>query len=155
MPSEGPVIREMSRQECEAMLRSHDHGRLAFTFHDRVDIEPIHYVYDAGWIVARTGTGTKLTVLAHHPWVAFEVDEIQSLYSWRSVVVKGTVYLAEPSAGAAWDEGVTAYRRLVPSAFTAQDVVPSRGVLLRLHIDEFHGRACSPPSQLPAPNDRY
>ena len=130
------------------MLQGHDYGRLAFTFHDRVDVEPIHYVYEDPWIVARTGAGTKLTVLAHHPWVAFEVDEVQAMFSWRSVVVKGTVYMLDEDAadGSAREHAITVYRRLLPTAFTPKDPMSSRGLLFRLHIDEWHGRGCTPGS---------
>ena len=148
MPSIAPVFRELSREECELVLRAHQYGRLAFTFHDRVDIEPIHYVYDNGWIVARTGAGTKANVLGHHPWVAFEVDDAQGLFSWRSVVVKGTVYAVEADGVAhdvaARDHAVEMFRRLLPTAFTPDDPLPSRNVLFRIHIDEFQGRACAP-----------
>jgi nitroimidazol reductase NimA-like FMN-containing flavoprotein (pyridoxamine 5'-phosphate oxidase superfamily) len=145
MPPVTPVFREMSHDECESLLRAHAHGRLAFTFHDRVDIEPIHYIYDEGWIVGRTGAGTKLTVLTHHPWVAFEVDEVESAFSWRSVVAKGTVYsLAEdgvaPDAPARL-HAIELLRRVFPAAFTEDDPLPTRTFLFRIHVDELTGRA--------------
>ena len=70
----------MSQHECLALLARNQVGRLAFTFHDRVDIQPLHYVYEAGWIYGRTSQGTKLATLAHHQWVAFEVDEVEGLF---------------------------------------------------------------------------
>jgi hypothetical protein len=147
MASTTPTIRELSREECESVLRVHKYGRLAFTFHDRVDIEPIHYIYDDGWIVARTGLGTKLNVMGHHPWVAFEVDDVQDMFSWRSVVVKGTAYMMEEGGTAtdiaARDHAIAAFRRLLPAAFTPDDPLPSRNVLFRVHIDEFLGRVCA------------
>ena len=79
MPTTTAVVRDLDFPEIEAMLKSHRYGRLAFSFRDRVDIEPIHYVYEAGWLYGRTSPGTKLTVLAHHPWVAFEIDEVRGL----------------------------------------------------------------------------
>lgn len=150
MSTTTPVIRELSLDECEAMLRRHMHGRLAFAFRDRVDIEPIHFVYDDGWIIGRTGPGTKLTVLHHAPWVAFEVDDAESMFSWQSVVAKGTAYMLEPD-GTAYDESareraIDAIRRILPEAFTAQDPVPYRSLLFRIHVDELQGRACSPGS---------
>lgn len=51
-------------------------GRLAFSFRDRVDIEPLHYVFRGGWLYGRPSPGSKLQTLRHNPWVAFEVDEI-------------------------------------------------------------------------------
>jgi nitroimidazol reductase NimA-like FMN-containing flavoprotein (pyridoxamine 5'-phosphate oxidase superfamily) len=72
-------------------------GRLAFSFRDRVDIEPIHYVYADGYIYGRTQFGSKVTVLAHHPWIAFEVDEVTTLFAWRSVVVHGRIEFPDPN----------------------------------------------------------
>jgi nitroimidazol reductase NimA-like FMN-containing flavoprotein (pyridoxamine 5'-phosphate oxidase superfamily) len=83
-----PVFRDLDLAEIEAMLKEHTYGRLAFSFRDRVDIEPIHYVYESGWLVCRTGPGTKLTLLEHHTWVAFEIDDVRGLFEWRSVVVE-------------------------------------------------------------------
>lgn len=148
MPFSAPVFRDLDFTEIEAMLKANSYGRLAFTFRERVDIEPIHYVYDSGWLVCRTGPGTKLTQLAHHPWVAFEVDEVHALFHWRSVVVKGTVYFPEPDSSGTndetWQSSVTALRRLVPTFLTPDDPMPGRNVVFRIHIDEMHGRAAGP-----------
>ena len=37
-------FREMTRDEIESMLLRNRVGRLAFSLHDRVDIQPIHYI---------------------------------------------------------------------------------------------------------------
>ena len=89
---------ELTRDEAVDLLTRNHVGRLAFSFHDRVDIEPISYVFSGDWVYARTAPGTKLAIVQHHPWVAFEVDEIRSRVDWRSVVVHGTIYFidAEP-----------------------------------------------------------
>lgn len=71
-----PTFRPLDRPEMEALLARNHVGRLAFSFHDRVDIEPIHYVYADGVLYARTSPGHKLTTLAHHRWVALEADEV-------------------------------------------------------------------------------
>ena len=146
-PLPSPVFRDLDFVEIEAMLKEHSYGRLAFTFRDRVDIEPIHYVYEDGWLICRTSPGTKLTQLAHHPWVAFEIDEVRALFEWRSVVVKGTVYFAEQGQthDETWRASLEALRRLVPSALTPDDPTPGRNVIFRVHIDEMHGRAAGTP----------
>ena len=142
-----PTFRDLDFGEIEVMLKDHSYGRLAFTFRDRVDIEPIHYVYENGWLVCRTSAGTKLTQLSHHPWVAFEIDEVRGLFDWRSVVVKGTVYFASEEDNAeTWRAAVEAIRRLVPTALTDNDPMPGRNVIFRIHIDEMHGRAAAPPA---------
>jgi nitroimidazol reductase NimA-like FMN-containing flavoprotein (pyridoxamine 5'-phosphate oxidase superfamily) len=144
-----PRFREMDRAECETVLARNSVGRLAYSFHDRVDIEPISYVFADGYIYGRTGPGTKLRTLAHHPWVAFEVDELQERSSWRSVVVHGTVYRLEPDQGQRPDESyaraVEVLRRLMPTAFTPSDPWPERTVVFRIFADEMTGRVVGAP----------
>lgn len=149
MPDSTPAFRDLDFHEIEGMLQSHTYGRLAFAFRDRVDIEPIHFVYEDGWLFCRTGPGTKLTQLSHHPWVAFEIDEVRNLFVWRSVVVKGTVYFVQPNGSPLteeiWDRSLAALRRLVPEAMGGDDPTPGRNVIFRVHIDEMHGRAAGWP----------
>lgn len=142
-----PVIRELSRQESEQLLARNHVGRIAFTFHDRVDIEPIHYVFDGAWIYGRTSHGTKLEIVAHHRWVAFEVDEVNEVFAWQSVVVKGTFELIEPDTpehrNQAFARGVDLLRSLVPETLTAEDPTPFRQLMFRIHLDEVTGREAS------------
>ena len=84
-----PVIRALKSDEAQALLARNSVGRIAFSHRDRVDIEPIHYVYAAPWIYGRTSQGAKLLTLAHNQWCAFETDEVHGMFDWESVVVKG------------------------------------------------------------------
>lgn len=147
MPTPTPTFRELTRDECVALLDRHQVGRLAFSQRERLDIEPIHYVHLDGWLYGRTQPGTKLEVLLHNRWVAFEVDEVDALFAWRSVVVKGGLYLLRPAGSdveqARYAQGVAAVRRLVPEAFTPADPIPERAVLFRIHVDELSGRAAT------------
>src|SRR5690625_7684181 len=98
-----PPIRELTRAEIDEVLARNHVGRIAFSFRDRVDIEPIHYVYHDGWIYGGTQPGTKLTVVQHNYWVAFEGDEIgdaESLGNRRSGVVRGGFYLLDDDGNA-------------------------------------------------------
>lgn len=137
-----PKFSELTPEECLALLARHHVGRLAFTFHDRVNIEPISYIVDEDWIYGRTAPGTKLMTLEHHPWVAFEVDEIHGQFDWKSVVARGTVYYLTPSRveTEAYDKGVALLRQIDPRALTHDDLVPERTTLFRIHIDRLTGR---------------
>ncbi|MDE3052672.1 MAG: pyridoxamine 5'-phosphate oxidase family protein [Gemmatimonadota bacterium] len=143
-----PTFRELSPEECEALLAVNHVGRLAFTFKDRPDIEPIHYVFDNGWIFGRTTQGTKLTTIGHHPYVAFEVDEVRGTFDWRSVVALGTVYLLDPEFGTAnaaeYARAVELMRRFMPETLAAGDPVPFRTVMFGIHVDELRGREATP-----------
>ena len=85
-----PGVMHLEANECWALLRSHEVGRLAVSIADRPDIFPINYVVDHGTVVFRTGEGTKLAGAIRGEAVAFEADgyEPGSGEAW-SVVVKG------------------------------------------------------------------
>ena len=143
-----PTFRDLDAAEMDAVLGRNHVGRIAYSFHDRVDIEPIHYVYGDGAFYLRTEHGSKLAALAHVPWVAFEVDEIDGLFDWRSVVAHGTVYMLEdagsPEMRASYHAAVRRLRELVPGALREDDPVPDRSVVLKLHPAEMTGRAARP-----------
>lgn len=134
-----PYFRALDASEMRAILARNSVGRIAYTFHDHVDIVPLHYVYSDGWIYGRTSPGEKLVTLAHHQWVAFEVDEVQGPYDWRSVVVRGGFYLLSED-----DEQRThvleLIRRLIPEALTDEDPTPFRTMLFRIAVQESTGR---------------
>jgi len=97
------IIDELDRDEIVALLSRNHVGRIAFSMHDRVDIQPIHYVYSDGWLYGRTSHGAKFATLMKNRWVAFEVDEVTTLFDWTSAVVHGAVSapmrMHLPSAG--------------------------------------------------------
>lgn len=151
------AIRDLTRAEIDNILGRNDVGRLAFSFHDRVDIEPINYVYKDGWIYGRTSKGSKLETIRHNMWVAFEVDELTGLFNWRSVVVKGAFYVMDPQPSrdpdptdtaarddAAYAEGVALLRSLLPDTLLSSDPAPFRHMVFRIHLDEVTGREAAP-----------
>lgn len=139
------AVRELTAEACRVLLARNDVGRLAFTLHDRVDIEPINYVTDGAWIFGRTSRGTKLTRLLHNPWCAFEIDALKEGADMCSVVVKGAFYLLDPDTGPpdTWKRADTLLRRLVEGAFTESDPMPHRNIVFGIFIQELSGRSIS------------
>ena len=139
-----PTFGELTTEEAHALLARNHVGRIAYTFHNRVDIEPISYVFADGAIYMRTAPGTKLATLAHVPWVAFEVDEVDGPFDWRSVVAHGTVYVLSDAgsddARERFTHAVKRLRELSPHALESGDPVPERSVVLKLHLAEIAGR---------------
>jgi nitroimidazol reductase NimA-like FMN-containing flavoprotein (pyridoxamine 5'-phosphate oxidase superfamily) len=142
-----PTFYHLTREQAVEMLTRTHVGRIAFSFHDRVDIEPISYVYSGDWLYARTSPGTKLEVVRHHPWVAFEVDEIRSRTDWKSVVVHGTIYFLDADSEGDREDYANAVRILRSAdadALTPTDATPQRQSLFRIHTDEIIGRGAKP-----------
>ncbi len=141
-----PSFSKLSDADSLALLARNHVGRLAYSFHDRVDIQPIHYVMDGDWLYGRTQVGSKLVTLAHHGWCAFETDEVRDLFYWDSVVARGSFQILDPELGSsdAYTRGAELLRLLIPDALTENDPVPRRLVLFRIHIDEVTGRSARP-----------
>jgi nitroimidazol reductase NimA-like FMN-containing flavoprotein (pyridoxamine 5'-phosphate oxidase superfamily) len=138
-----PQFSELSEKSARALLARNHVGRIAFSYRDRVDIQPIHYVYDHDWLVGRTGVGSKLVKLAHHPWCAFEVDEVHDVFHWDSVVVHGSFTMLDPKVGSSdlYTRALDLLQRFIPGTLTDRDPVPERAILFAIHIDELRGRS--------------
>jgi nitroimidazol reductase NimA-like FMN-containing flavoprotein (pyridoxamine 5'-phosphate oxidase superfamily) len=138
------VIRDLSREETEDIIKRNNVGRIAFSFHDRVDIEPIHYIYERGWLYGRTSEGGKLAAVQHNQWVAFEIDEVTDVFDWRSVVIHGTFWILHPQgsprAEELWAKAARLSAQVVPGAFTKDDPVGFRQILFRIAVGDARGR---------------
>lgn len=143
-PTGRPSFRVLDAAGCERVLARNHVARLAYAFRDRVDIEPVHYVLDRGVVFGRTAPGSKLATIAHSRWVAVEVDEVEGLFDWRSVVAHGTFLTLDPDVPGAeareWQRGVALLRELIPETGTPDDPVPFRSVVFSVHLDSMTGR---------------
>jgi uncharacterized protein len=144
VPTVRQQIEELPRSECEALLARNHLGRMALSFRDRVDIRPMTYVFDQGWIFGRTGAGEKLRTLQHNRWVAFQVDEVRDLWNWDSVVIRGAVHLLDEPRGTddreLREQALRALRGLEDGTLGEGDPAPDRDVLFGLAPQEFGGR---------------
>jgi nitroimidazol reductase NimA-like FMN-containing flavoprotein (pyridoxamine 5'-phosphate oxidase superfamily) len=137
-------VTPMDRPAAEALLQRHHVGRLAFSFHDRVTIRLVNYAFADGWIYARMAESDGVATVRHNEWVALEAGEVHGIYDWCTVTVNGSVHFLNdggappPSSSAdrhAYDEAVRQIQRVVPAVFTADDPVPTRAHLYRIHVD--------------------
>lgn len=146
--STAPLIEKLDRPACERVLAGQTVGRLAFTLHDRVDVVPLHFVYENGWVYGRMSPGGKLLTLLRNHSVAFEVDERRALFDWKSVVVHGPLYFIDPpEAGQhvqAYEHAIELLRRLLPDTLGEGDPVPFRTQIFTIRASEMSGRQASP-----------
>jgi len=72
------------------LLEANVTGRLGYTDGTRIYVVPVSYLlYDDRYIIAHSRQGQKIDILRKHPEVCLEVDEIDDLDNWRSVLVWG------------------------------------------------------------------
>lgn len=139
-----PALGVLGRAQCEVVLHRNVVGRLGFTLHDRVNITPVHFAYEDGWIYGRTQPCGKLLPILRNRRVAFEVDEHQDLFDWSSVIVHGPLYLIEPETSqtekTTYAIALRLLRRILPSTLSDDDPVPFRNQLFRIQVSEISGR---------------
>lgn len=139
-----PDLRKLTRHEAITVLERNNVGRLALSRGNRLQITPIHYVYHDGWLYGRTSRGARVDVAGPGWWpVAFEVDEVDGLFDWTSVVVHGGFYRLDPALGSQkeiYDMALTQVRKLIPEALTESDPVPFRSLLFRIAVQDIEGR---------------
>ncbi|MGB7819717.1 MAG: pyridoxamine 5'-phosphate oxidase family protein [Ornithinibacter sp.] len=129
MTEHSPVT-ALDEDECWAMLRDNEFGRLAFHLADEVHIVPINYAVDAdNHLVFRTAEGSKLLGLTMNADVAFEIDDFTDGTA-QSVVVRGRAHKLEgPRARAAEQLPL---RPWVPTA---------KFNVVQIEVDEVAGRS--------------
>jgi nitroimidazol reductase NimA-like FMN-containing flavoprotein (pyridoxamine 5'-phosphate oxidase superfamily) len=144
-----PIFRHLDESECLELLARNNVGRVAYARKNHIDIEPVHYVYSDRWIYGRTSQGKKLEMTGYSWWpVAFEVDEVEDLFRWRSVVVHGGFY-AMQSGGTEpeveeWRRAVELLRTLIPGTLREDDPTSFRDILFRIAVQEVTGREALP-----------
>jgi nitroimidazol reductase NimA-like FMN-containing flavoprotein (pyridoxamine 5'-phosphate oxidase superfamily) len=92
------VIDPLSEAECRRLLGRHTLGRVGITSGGLPLILPVHYIYDNGVIVFRTGAGTKLRAAENGDVLAFEVDayDAEARRGWSVMVLgRATVVTTE------------------------------------------------------------
>jgi len=115
---------------------------------------PVTYVYGAGRVYGHTNDGLKIRIMREKPLVCFQVDDIQDMDKWRSVIAWGRFEeLHGEAAAKALDLLIS---RLAPSVASSTslpekgDVMeevskrirlrPSKGVVYSIALSEKTGR---------------
>jgi uncharacterized protein len=84
------VLGDLTDRETEDVLRSSVIGRIGCHAFGRTYVVPITYVYDGRAVYAHSQEGMKLHMMRENPHVCFEVDHMDDLANWRSVIAWGT-----------------------------------------------------------------
>ena len=83
------MLGELNEMQMDHFLLSQAVGRIACTDGKNPYIVPVTYVYDVKNIIGQTREGKKLDIMRKNPNVCFEVDGMENMANWRSVIIKG------------------------------------------------------------------
>ena len=145
------MVGSLNKVQAEYLLRSEMIGRLGCSWEKFTYVVPIAYVYDDNYIYGHTKNGLKIDLARKNPAVCFEVDRIDSIANWQSVIVHGEL---EELTGREADEVLQMLVNRFHPFTTSETSVPRHGldrphaaidpniqsIVFRIHVRELSGR---------------
>lgn len=83
------MLGELDDKEIEDLLKRQVTGRIACTEDHIPYIVPVNYAYDGNQIISHSTGGKKIDIMRKNPRVCFQVDEINNIFNWKSVIALG------------------------------------------------------------------
>ncbi|AVR46823.1 flavin mononucleotide-binding protein [Christiangramia fulva] len=146
-------MKTLTREECLNILSHNYIGRIAYTAKGNPEIVPITYYFDPAQeaIISYSGEGNKINCMRKNPIVSFQVDEIETLVKWKSVLVKGSFEELSRSDAKhmlhSFSEGV---KKIILDKknknltylkeFSAKMDAPDESIIYRIKISDIQGR---------------
>jgi uncharacterized protein len=141
----------LSDAQSLQLLQSEVIGRLGCAAEGKVYVMPITYAIEDKYLYAHSKEGMKLQLMRKNPSVCFEVDRIDNMVNWRSVIVQGKFEELKTKKAIAHAnqllnerlEPLLHSQAIKPKALTtdANTVVKGlRAIYYRIHIKEISGR---------------
>ena len=83
------MLGDLTTREIEAVLRENAIGRIGCHAFGKTYVVPITYAYDGSAVYAHSREGMKLHMMRQNPHVCFEVDSMDGMANWKSVIANG------------------------------------------------------------------
>jgi len=83
------MLGELNNEQIDHVLQSQYIGRLGCTAGNEMYVMPVTYAYDGEYIYSNSKVGTKVEIMRKNPTVCFQVDVIDNMANWRSVIIWG------------------------------------------------------------------
>jgi nitroimidazol reductase NimA-like FMN-containing flavoprotein (pyridoxamine 5'-phosphate oxidase superfamily) len=83
------MLGKLNEAQIEDLLMSLPVGRIGCHAEGTTYIVPVNYFYDGKAIYAHSGKGMKIDMMRINPKVCFQVDAIDDLLNWESVIAWG------------------------------------------------------------------
>ena len=83
------MLGKLPATEVERLLQSELIARIGCHVEGRTYVVPVAYVYADGSLIGHSAEGMKLDMLRKNPEVCVEVEHVDDLANWRSVIAWG------------------------------------------------------------------
>ena len=141
----------LTNEQCLQLLQSEVVGRIGcYSKDEGLYIVPITYAFDGKFIYAHSKEGLKIQFMRKNPSVCFQVDRIENMAQWRSVIVWGEYEELKPED---YEQGMKILKDRLAPLMTSESAKPSHGlqypevvikpakaVAFRISVHEITGR---------------
>ncbi|MFI5386273.1 MAG: pyridoxamine 5'-phosphate oxidase family protein [Fimbriimonadales bacterium] len=83
------MLGELNPAEVEQVLHAEALGRIGCHSEGKTYVVPVTYVYDGKRVICHSANGRKVRMMRQNPEVCFEVEQVDDLTNWRSVIAFG------------------------------------------------------------------
>ena len=83
------MLGELNEEQMVHVLSSNVIGRIGCYADEKIYVVPVAYLYDDGCLLGHTIKGMKTTMLEKNPKCCFEVESMQNMSNWQSVIAWG------------------------------------------------------------------
>ena len=141
----------LSNKQIVDVISNNFVGRLGCHADGKTYVVPVSYAYDGDYIYIRSFEGMKLAMMRKNPKVCFQVDKMESMADWESVIIWGT--FEELTNSKEREKGLKILlSRILPNVstnmvkmtpewpFPTNDFARIDGIVYRIHIEEITGR---------------
>lgn len=84
------MLGDLTANQIETVLHREVVGRIGCHAEDTTYVVPMTYAYDGQFVYGHTREGMKIDMMRKNPNVCFEVDVMDNMSNWRSVIAWGT-----------------------------------------------------------------
>jgi uncharacterized protein len=83
------MLGQLNEVQVEQVLSSEVIGRIGCNWEGVTYVVPVTYAYDGVCVYAHSAPGRKIDMMRKNPDVCFEVDVMQNMANWQSVIAWG------------------------------------------------------------------
>lgn len=83
------MLGDLTSEQIERILHEEALGRIGCHAKGRTYVVPVTYAYDGERVICHSGRGDKIRMMRENPVVCFEVEQVENLANWSSVIAEG------------------------------------------------------------------
>lgn len=83
------MLGKLNKKQIDQLLQNHHIGRIACCNNNKPYLVPVNYVYESGTVYCHSTEGMKINLMRNNPNICFQVDTIQDILNWQSVIAWG------------------------------------------------------------------